>query len=265
MKKLALTLLAATSLSVFSFPAFAWDQTAMNNQVDQTNFLVDDDCSGTLVDLTNGFILTANHCVNSDFEVVEKQVTDPKTGEVKTEKVKITRPGTVSQLVFNGSKPIGKNSFLYTVKAHDADHDLALLQIQTKLPNTQAAPIATAEPVRGDKVWSVGNPFVRFYSTVTNGIVASTARDYRMLGIDQNNPGDELDNQPGDNALLQHTASIAPGNSGGALYNDNGELIGVNVRGAAGYAIYFAVPLDDVRKFLSDNGMTLPAQVAATN
>ena len=261
MKKLAVALFAS-ALSLTAVPAFAWDQSSMNAQVDQTNFSIDGDCSGTLIDLQNGYILTANHCVDQKFDTVEKQEIDQKTGEVKTIKVKISRPGTASQITFDGGNPVASQLFKYTVKAHDADHDLALIQLHAKLPNTIVAPVATDEPVRGDHVWAVGNPFGVLYSTVTDGRVSSVQRDYRMIGIDRNSPGDELDNQPGDNVLLQHTAPIAPGNSGGALYNDKGELIGVNVRGAAIGNIALAVTLDDVRKFLTDNGVTLPTPVA---
>jgi S1-C subfamily serine protease len=62
--------------------------------------------------------------------------------------------------------------------------------------------------------------------------------------------GDATDD--GEHGLVQHTAVIAPGNSGGALYNADGHFVGVNVRGMPG-GFGFAVPLSDVRAFLKKN------------
>lgn len=257
MKKFLVAILAS-AFSLFGAPAFAgWDLTAMNQQIDQTNFVVNGICSGTLIDKDNGLFLTANHCIDEQFQTIEKEVPDKDNqGAVKKIKIKISVPGKVSQLTFDGPKPVAENSAVFKVKAHDPDHDLALVQSESKLPNTMSAPLACKEPVRGETVYAVGNPFVVLYSSVTKGIIASVQRDYRMIGIDQT--GYDGDNQPGENGLIQHTAPIAGGNSGGALYNENGELIGVNVRGSAVGSISLAVPLDDIRKFLTDNKVNLP-------
>jgi S1-C subfamily serine protease len=226
----------------------------LNKQIDVTNFLVNKGCSGTLVDL-KGDILTANHCVMDQFEDVQRDEVD-KDGKVKKVTVRISKPGTVSQIVFAGPSEVQRTTFVYKVKAHDPDHDLALVDVLSKLPNDMRAPVSCTEPRRLDPVWAVGNPFGILYSSATAGIVASTQRDYRLLGIDGES-GDATE-QPGDNGLIQHTAPIEGGNSGGALYNEQGELVGVNVRGSrVNETVAFAVPLDDVRKFLKDSGVDM--------
>lgn len=249
MKKL-ITALLASALSLVAVPAFAWDQKAMNAQIDATNFLMDNDCSATLI--APDKLLTANHCVTSQFQIIEKEKIDDKTGEVKKIKVKISVPGTVSRLSFAGANQTTKQSYVYKVLAHDYASDLAV--VQTKVPaGDTPAPIACIDPQRGDKVWAVGNPDVVLYASVTTGIVNSVNRDYQSLGLVQDEYDPDIDPTKG---FIQHTALISPGSSGGALFNDNGELIGVNVRGGGGWSL--AVTLDDIREFLTDNGVTLP-------
>lgn len=246
-------LIVLALFALFSVPAFAGiSQSNLNRQIDQTNFLVNDNCSGTLIDAKEGLILTANHCIADQFQDVERDQVDPKTGEVKKVKVRVTKPGSVSQLTFSGAGEVERTVFVYKIKAHDPDHDLGLVQVIAKLPSRRAVPIACREPQRLDAVYAVGNPRVVMYSSVSTGIIASVQRNYRLFGID-GDAGDGVE-QPGDNALIQHTAPIAGGNSGGALLNDDGAIIGVNVRGYQAMApLGLAVPLDDIRAFLKDN------------
>lgn len=231
-----------------------WNVDAMNQQIDQTNFLVNKGCSGTLIDKANGFILTANHCMGGQFEDVTRDEIGAD-GHVNSVKVRVSHPGTVTQIAFSGANEQQRTVYVFHVKATDASVDLALLKVDAQLHNAIQAPVACKAPRRGETVYSVGNPFVVLYATVTKGIVASVARDYRTIGVDTDAEGNDI----ADNALTQHTAPIEGGNSGGALYNDKGELVGVNVRASQiNETLAFAVPLTDVRKFLADNGVTLP-------
>lgn len=223
----------------------------MNHLIDATNFLVNDICSGTLIDGYKGLILTANHCVQQQFQDVEKEELQ-KDGVVSKVKRRIAVPGSVAQLTFSGPNQTSKSSFTIRVKDHDPDHDLALVQTLGKLPNRDSfVAVSCTDVERGDSVWAVGNPYVVLYASLTHGNVASTHRDYRTLGIEGETEDDPMD-QPGDNGLVQHTAPIFGGNSGGALLNDNGELVGVNVRGGLP-TLSLSVPLSDIRKFLAKN------------
>lgn len=230
--------------------ASAADMRKMNKQIDDTNFLVNTGCSGTLIDGLNGYVLTAYHCVDTQYETVEKEkIADD--GTVKKEKVRVARPGRVSLILYKGPNEVQRNAYVYKLKATDSALDLALLKVQSKLPGERgAAKMACGDVVRGDKVYAVGNSYAVLYSTLTEGIVSSVTRSYRDLQL-EGDLGDLTDD--GEHGLTQHSAVIAGGNSGGALYNDSGDLVGVNVRGAAS-GFSFAVPMEDIRKFLSSNG-----------
>ena len=222
-----------------------WPVDAMNAQIDQTNFLVNDNCSATLIDAQQGYLLTANHCIKDQFVVIEREKIDDD-GVVKKEKVRIAKPGTVSQLYFKATDEVQRNSYVFKIKLNDANLDLALIQVQTKLTNADSAPVSCDDPVRGETSYAVGNPFGVLYATVTKGIIASIRRNYRMIGVDTQ----------GENGLVQSTAPIEGGNSGGGLFNGNGEIIGVNVRGSAvNETVALAVPLSDIKKFLTREGL----------
>jgi S1-C subfamily serine protease len=217
--------------------AHAWEQVPMNVQIDQTNFLLNTGCSATLVDKDKGILLTANHCIAEQYTVVEREKYDDK-GKQTTEKVRVSVPGTVSQLVFRGPNEVSRTSYVFKIIKSDSDSDLALVQVQAKLPNWQDAKIACMQPARGDAAYAVGNP-QGLYSSVSNGIIASTQRNYRALGLD------------GDNGLTQSTTPIGGGSSGGALYNDRGEIIGVVVRGYQAIApVALSVQLSDIQEFV---------------
>lgn len=241
--RLLIAALLSTCLAV-SASAAGWP--GMNQQIDQTNFLVNDNCSATLIDAKQGYLITANHCIRDQFTVVEREKIDDN-GKVTTEKVRVAKPGTVSQLYFKDSDEVQRNSYVFKIKSNDADLDLALIQVQTKLANKDNAKIACADVQRGDDAFAVGNPRGVLYASVSQGIIASTDRNYRMLGSDDSNA---------DNGLTQSTTPVGGGSSGGALYNSAGEFIGVVVRGYQTVApIALSVPLRDVKKFLDTAGL----------
>jgi S1-C subfamily serine protease len=222
-----------------------WSIPDMNRQIDQTNFLVNDNCSATLIDAKRGLLLTANHCVADQFRTIEREKIDDK-GVIKKEQVRVSVPGTVSQLGFNGPDEVQRTSYVFKVVANDKDVDLAIVQTQAKLPNTDSAPIACDDVERGDTAYAVGNTRAILYATVSKGIISSVNRSYRTIGEDGDNA---------DNGLVQSTTPIAGGNSGGSLYNDRGEIVGVVVRGYQQIApIGLSVPLSDIKKFLNANG-----------
>ena len=220
-----------------------WSPEAMNRQIDQTNFLVNNNCSATLIDAKRGYLLTANHCIQTQFRTIEREKIDDQ-GAVTTEKVRVSEPGTVSQITFNGPNEVQRISYTFKIKANDSNFDLALIQVNTSLPNAIGASLACRNPERGDTVYAVGNTLGILYASVSKGIVASSNRNYRMIGVDEGNMGD--------NGLIQATTAIAGGNSGGSLYNEDGEIVGVVVRGYQQVApINLSVPLSDIKSFLS--------------
>lgn len=127
----------------------------------------------------------------------------------------------------------------------DEATDLALIKIDAD----KLTPIAfgDSEALKiGEWVLAVGNPF-GFNSTVTAGIVSAKARS-----INQNSRGGKM----GIESFIQTDAVLNPGNSGGALVNLKGELIGINAAiysNTGSYAGYsFAIPTTIVKKVMTD-------------
>jgi S1-C subfamily serine protease len=96
----------------------------------------------------------------------------------------------------------------------------------------------------GEWVLAVGNPF-NLTSTVTAGIVSAKARDINILG-----------SQGAIESFIQTDAAVNRGNSGGALVNTKGELIGINAAIASNTGYYqgysFAIPVNIVKKVIKD-------------
>lgn len=136
-------------------------------------------------------------------------------------------------------------TFEATVVGTDPTTDLALLKIEGR--DLPVVKFGNSEGVKvGEWVLAIGNPF-EFRSTVTAGIVSAKARNINILR-DENNMQVE--------SFIQTDAAVNPGNSGGALVNLRGELIGINTAIAtqtgmsSGYS--FAVPVTLVKKVMDD-------------
>ncbi|MFW6043849.1 MAG: trypsin-like peptidase domain-containing protein, partial [Marinilabiliaceae bacterium] len=124
--------------------------------------------------------------------------------------------------------------------------DLALLKIEASdLPYMQYG--NSDELNIGEWVLAVGNPF-NLTSTVTAGIVSAKSRNINILARRQGNMSIE--------SFIQTDAAVNAGNSGGALVNQKGKLIGINTAIASqtgSYAGYsFAIPVNIVKKVTSD-------------
>ncbi len=136
-----------------------------------------------------------------------------------------------------------KRSFTAQLVGTDPNTDIALLKIDaTDLP---VILMGNSDELRvGEWVLAVGNPF-NLTSTVTAGIVSAKARNINILNSDM-----KIE------SFIQTDAAVNPGNSGGALVNTRGELVGINTAIASqtgSYAGYsFAVPTGIVQKVVSD-------------
>ncbi|WP_348825557.1 trypsin-like peptidase domain-containing protein [Flavobacterium aestuarii] len=122
----------------------------------------------------------------------------------------------------------------------DSKMDIALLKIDAdeKLPYSA---FANSDSVKvGEWVLAVGNPY-NLTSTVTAGIVSAKARNLDTRGIQ---------------SFIQTDAAVNPGNSGGALVNTRGELIGINTMISSMTGSYvgysFAIPSNNARKIIED-------------
>ena len=121
----------------------------------------------------------------------------------------------------------------------DETTDLALVKVEAK--NLPAIVIGNSDDLRiGEWVLAVGNPF-NLTSTVTAGIVSAKARSLGANGVE---------------SFIQTDAAINAGNSGGALVNERGELVGINAMlysQTGSYAGYgFAIPTTIMNKVVAD-------------
>ncbi|MCE1199647.1 MAG: Do family serine endopeptidase, partial [Marinilabiliales bacterium] len=133
--------------------------------------------------------------------------------------------------------------FTAKVIGKDANTDLALVKIDAK--NLTVLPWGNSEALKlGEWVLAVGNPF-NLTSTVTAGIVSAKSRS---IGISNNRMAIE--------SFIQTDAAVNPGNSGGALVNAKGELVGINTAIASRTGSYsgysFAIPVSIVHKVVED-------------
>ncbi|WP_298427872.1 trypsin-like peptidase domain-containing protein [uncultured Kordia sp.] len=141
------------------------------------------------------------------------------------------------QVTLNNNK-----NYIARVIGTDPSMDIALLKIDAdeELPYISFGDSDNAKI--GEWVLAVGNPF-NLTSTVTAGIISAKGRDL--------NEGDNLRQ-----SFIQTDAAVNPGNSGGALVNTNGELIGINTAITSQTGSYigysFAVPSNITQKIVND-------------
>ena len=148
----------------------------------------------------------------------------------------VIKDATELEVTLNNNK-----SYKAKLIGTDSKMDIALLKINAdeKLPYST---FADSDQVKvGEWVLAVGNPY-NLNSTVTAGIVSAKARN--------------LDNRNSIQSFIQTDAAVNPGNSGGALVNTRGELIGINTMISSPTGSYtgysFAVPSNITRKIIED-------------
>lgn len=129
--------------------------------------------------------------------------------------------------------------FKARIIGRDDQTDLALIKVEGK--DLPTLPIGNSDELKlGQWVLAVGNPF-NLTSTVTAGIVSAKARSLGANGIE---------------SFIQTDAAINAGNSGGALVNERGELVGINAMlysNTGSYSGYgFAIPTTIMNKVVSD-------------
>ena len=113
-----------------------------------------------------------------------------------------------------------KRSFVGEVLGKDPTTDLALIKIDAK--DLPVLMYGNSDNVKvGQWVLAVGNPF-NLTSTVTAGIISAKGRNINILENDPENGLFPIE------SFIQTDAAVNPGNSGGALVNSSGELVGIN-------------------------------------
>ncbi len=140
------------------------------------------------------------------------------------------------------------SKYTATVVGTDPSTDIAVLKIEGK--SFQAIAIGNSDEINiGEWVLAVGNPF-NLTSTVTAGIISAKARNINLLADRSKQSVVPIE------SFIQTDAAVNPGNSGGALVNTRGELVGINTAIASQTGSYsgysFAVPVNLVTKVMHD-------------
>ena len=156
-----------------------------------------------------------------------------KSGEVLTNYHVIDGAYQIS--VYNYGNSYTASSIIY----FDEQKDVALLRIDAY--GLEAADVNTDSPRAGAKVYSIGNP-LSYGISITEGIVSYPSR--------------YVDGY----YYIQHDSAISGGNSGGPLYNEYGEVIGMNtMTDLDGQNINFAIPMYDIVNYIDrSNEMSVP-------
>ena len=139
-----------------------------------------------------------------------------------------------------------KRTYIAEVLGTDPETDLALLKIEED--NLMYLNMGNSDDLKvGEWVVAVGNPF-NLTSTVTAGIVSAKGRNINLLR--QRGGEYAIEN------FIQTDAAVNPGNSGGALVNTSGELVGINTAIASQTGSYsgysFAIPINLAKKIIGD-------------
>ena len=144
---------------------------------------------------------------------------------------------------------IGDKDYTATLVGEDTTSDIAVIKIDAD--GLTPATVGNSDSLKvGQSVMAVGNPLGELGGTVTSGIVSALNRSVTIQGTSSTNTM----------SLIQMDASVSPGNSGGGLFNMNGELVGiVNAKSSSSDAegLGFAIPINDAIKVaqeLLENG-----------
>ncbi len=244
MKILAASIFALLAAS----PAIAGGSapTTINDVINATNFVVANQCSGTLISLKYKLVLTNNHCLEGYVSKVAKDEVG-KDGSIENKTREVFKDMELKQYAYQGFENVGATTLQAKILFHNTKYDLALLRIKAdSIPQTIASHVIPEgkKVTRGDHVYVVGNPFM-LDANLTEGVVSSTARTLTF---------DDPDGGKVDVNYYGVDAGVNPGNSGGSLYNSDLDLIGVpgaKVNGSSG--IGFAIPAETIRDFLSQH------------
>jgi serine protease Do len=168
--------------------------------------------------LGSGFFLNEEGYLITNFHVIEGE------SQISIE-VYHQKNGQLERRVYKQVRIVAMNKF----------QDLALLKVEdSEAPKFASVPLGDSDMLAvGERVFAIGSP-LGLERTVTEGIVSTKTRLFQG----------EL--------YIQTTAQINPGNSGGPLFNLKGEVVGVTNMKVFGEGLGFAIPVDNVRRFLKN-------------
>ena len=225
-----------------------WGIIKLHTQANQTLVEVGSWCSGTIIDADNGLVVTAAHCaerVRVHYDYVHKP-----SGQIIRHKVDRYDPITITLHKFSDTgEDIGHIKYTMRVLKAVYPQDIAILENVSEEKFTGGVTLSTVPLRYGDRVMTVGNPMM-FFQVIAEGRVTK--------------PKLTIDVGEGPVETIAFDSFMAPGSSGGGLFNEYGELVGITNWGLPG-GPYLASPASNVIDLLTSLGFGKGNRLVAQN
>lgn len=193
--------------------AHAWSVKEAHNLGNETLVRVGNWCSGTVIDKERGLVVTAAHCVNTpNMLTVINTKKETHDGKLVNVAITVWLPVDLTIDTFTDEGLLFKRAIYKAVYVgQDAPHDVAILRIISSTKGLMAeAKMSRKLSTWGDVIYCIGNPLM-LPAVVTKGLVIQP----------------RVKNPLGEGFMILFDAMIDHGSSGGGIYNDAGEMIGI--------------------------------------
>lgn len=206
MKKIA-------ALLFILFTLTGWSTREAHERANDVLVEVGDWCSGIVIDKARGLVATAWHCVKDegDFFVTYNGIKETQDGKGARVKTVVSKPQILTRYVYTAEGDLfAQHQFEAVLLGSKMSTDVALLKITTNLQNLSDEARMSKVPVRfGDVVYTMGHP-LEGYGVVSKGEVRQPKANLSFY-----------------RSVILHDAPMNKGSSGGGLFNDAGELVGL--------------------------------------
>lgn len=174
----------------------------------------------------------------------------------------VSGANSINVTTFDGAE------FTASVVGSYEDGDIAVLKIEAE--GLQAAVLGDSDNIQlAETVYAVGNPGGTLSGSITDGIISATSRTISISIESSANPyGLGINNRTVSLDVLQTNAAVSPGNSGGGLFNAQGELIGIVNAKSSGEnqeGLGFAIPVNTAQEIavslINEGSYTAPSAI----
>jgi len=236
----ALAVFALVALAGLGWSERGWSVTEAHHKANDVLVRVGDWCSGTVIERERGLVATAAHCTSGRMRVViptKKETWEGKLVNVTVIQYKVTL--TIERFDMQG-RSTGETKYAATLVGKNDGADIAILRITSSLALLRDEARMSDRPVEfDDDIYAIGNPEMLPH-VISKGKVSNPAV---KLGDDVTVP------------VIMFSAVIAPGSSGGGLWNDRGELVGITNWVCTDCTAAWATPVSHVKALMKELGL----------